>query len=304
MLLDIIGRIDLDAFIDDEHIKTRRTPSDQGSSETCYAHAIAAVAHMALLRVVDREGGCPSIQDIRDWILHDDNFPVTKEGLNVRTILEGIRTRYRPLCFQEVDEDGARQAVLHRRPVLAAFWLSSNGWDSFSRPFESKATCRSVLTPEKMSPHRRETPDNGGGHAVVLTGCAPGSLTFLNSWGRQWGDHGTFSIRSPSVLEVDGLSKAPMKFYDVYWLESDLTDSEREAYNLKVDEKLRSNSSEYPSILELDICCPLCLEVAPIREFSGNIRQAKCPRCHGSFLPEPGYLVKGLYAQARLGEGG
>lgn len=61
MLLDIIGRIDLDAFIDDEHIKTRRTPSDQGSSEMCYAHAIAAVTHMALLRVVGREGGCPSI---------------------------------------------------------------------------------------------------------------------------------------------------------------------------------------------------------------------------------------------------
>jgi hypothetical protein len=49
-LLDIVGRIRLDAYINDKHVRSRQNPSDQGQSMTCYAHAIAAVVHMALLR--------------------------------------------------------------------------------------------------------------------------------------------------------------------------------------------------------------------------------------------------------------
>ena len=64
-LLDIIGRVQLDAYIDDEHVRTRSNPSDQGQSMACYAYATAAVLHMALLRIVGREGGCPSIDEIR-----------------------------------------------------------------------------------------------------------------------------------------------------------------------------------------------------------------------------------------------
>lgn len=60
-LLDVIGRVQLDAYINDEQVRTCRNPSDQGHSMTCYAHAIAAVLHMALIRIVGREGGCPSI---------------------------------------------------------------------------------------------------------------------------------------------------------------------------------------------------------------------------------------------------
>jgi hypothetical protein len=55
VLLDIIGRVRLDVYIDDEHVRTRNNPSDQGWSMTCYAHATAAVLHMALLRIVGRE---------------------------------------------------------------------------------------------------------------------------------------------------------------------------------------------------------------------------------------------------------
>ncbi|KAM0417077.1 hypothetical protein ACHAPT_012915 [Fusarium lateritium] len=305
MLLDLVGRMDLDAYIDDEHIRTLGMPSNQGRSPTCYAHAIAAVVHMALLRIVGREGGCPSIREIREWILHEDNFPApeegTDEGWRVEDVLNAISEQYPPLRFQRVDEDGARQAVLHRRPVLATFFLSTEGWRTFSSHFENDATCTSVLTYDEMEPHRDKEPDEAG-HAVVLTGCDPVSLTFLNSWGKDWGNNGSFSIENPSVLELDGESKTQMGFYDVYWLESDLTDDEREAYKAKVDEKLRSHSSEYPSIFELDTRCPLCLEIAPIREFSGNIRQATCPRCCKSFHPEPGHLVQALYAQAGLGD--
>ncbi|RSL86415.1 hypothetical protein CEP52_015817 [Fusarium oligoseptatum] len=293
MLLDIVGRMNLDAYIDGQHAQTRRRPSNQ------------AVVHMALLRIVGREGGCPSMEEIRGWILHQDNFPDNlpgNEGWDVREILEVIPSRYRPLRFQRVDEDGARQAVLRRRPVLATFHLSKDGWVAFAKHFKNDETRTKVLTYGEMAPYRSLEPDEDG-HAVVMTGCDPFSLTFLNSWGRDWGNNGSFSIENSSVLELDGPEKLRMDFYDVYWLEGELTDNEREAYNARVDEELRSRSSNHPSIFDLDSRCPLCLAIAPIREFSGSIRRVTCPRCGKSFSPEPGHLVQALYAQAGLSDG-
>ncbi|KAH0829407.1 hypothetical protein FOPE_10342 [Fonsecaea pedrosoi] len=129
-LLDILGRVQLDSFVDDEHVRICKKPSDQGDSETCYAHAIAAVIHMALLRIVGREGGYPTIEAIRERILNA--FPSKPGGRGTVEVLDWATAEYRPLQFKEVDEDGARQAVLHRRPVLTTFQLSSKGWDTFS----------------------------------------------------------------------------------------------------------------------------------------------------------------------------
>ncbi|PNP52395.1 hypothetical protein THARTR1_06999 [Trichoderma harzianum] len=84
-LLDIIGRINQNAYINDEHVKTCRNPSNQGSSGTCYAHATAGAIHMSLLRIVGREDGYPSIEEIRKRILTD--FPAQQGGRNTRSVL-------------------------------------------------------------------------------------------------------------------------------------------------------------------------------------------------------------------------
>lgn len=294
-LLDIIGRVQVDAFIDDKFVRTCNDPSDQGNSSTCYAHATAAVLHMSLLRIVGREGGCLSIETIRKRILKE--FPAKAGGQNVKQVLTAATAWYR-LRFREVDEEGARQAVLRRRPVLTTFRLSSSGWDKFCEHFEETAATRcSTLTRDHMAPHR-SGPD-GGGHAVVLYSCDPHSLTFLNSWGLKWGKDGSFSIEDHTVLE---LNSAPVCFYDVYWLESDLTEVERQAYDTEVYESLRARSVEHPSILELEARCPLCCANAPIADFRGNIRQAVCPHCNQSFTAEPGHLVQALYTRAGLGD--
>ncbi|KAM0554019.1 hypothetical protein ACHAPJ_007094 [Fusarium lateritium] len=41
--LDILGKLDLDSYVNDRHIQTRNNPSDQGSEGVCYAHAVVAV---------------------------------------------------------------------------------------------------------------------------------------------------------------------------------------------------------------------------------------------------------------------
>lgn len=296
-LLDIIGRVQVDTFVDDKYVVTCKNPSDQGASSTCYAHATAAVIHMSLLRIVGREGGCPSIKEIRDRILLE--FPAKVGGRNVEEVLTAATAWYR-IRFRKVGEDAARQAVLRRRPVLTTFHLSNSGWKAFGQHFdENAATRNSVLTRARMAPYKSQP--SGGGHAVVLYSCDPHSLTFLNSWGSTWGKAGSFSVQDHTTLDI---SSVPARFYDVYWLESNLTALEKQAYDTKVQETLRRRSKEHPSILELEARCPRCYFNSPIADFKGNIRQAICPRpsCQQSFAPEPGHLVQALYARAGLSD--
>lgn len=296
-LLDIVGRVHLDAYVNDKHVRTCNNPSNQRKSKTCYAHAAAAVLHMALSRIVGREGGCPSIKTIRRRILK--KFPPREDGQDTEKVLRAATQWYRPLRFRKVDEEGARQAVLHRRPVLTTFHLSRPGWKKFCEHFTTKGTRSLVLERAHMEWYR--LPPSDGGHAVVMTGCKPSSLTFLNSWGREWGQKGTFSVQDRTVLELNGESGAtPVCFYDVYWLERDLKGVERQAYNARVDRTLRTRIAQYPSILEIEICCRLCRGIAPIANFSGSIRRAVCPLCGKSFVPQPGYLAQALYARAGL----
>ncbi|KKP02124.1 hypothetical protein THAR02_05755 [Trichoderma harzianum] len=292
-LLDIIGRISQDAYINDEHVKTCRKPSNQGSSGTCYAHATAGAVHMSLLRIVGREDGYPSIEEIRKRILTD--FPAQQGVRDMRSVLNRSVEWYRPLHYQEVDENGARQAVLHRRPVLATFCLSKPGWDEFSNHFHKSPTSDQdpvrTLTCAQMVPHRSGIPY--GGHAVIMTGCSPKSLTFLNSWGRKWGNNGSFSVESYTALELDNTR---MRFYDVYWLESELTSAEKQAYASKVDNDLRSFSAKYPGILELQLRCPACSSTTRLGDYEGTVRQLKCPHCNELFTPDVKSLIDTLSA--------
>ncbi|KAJ4027617.1 hypothetical protein NW753_014483 [Fusarium oxysporum] len=211
IFLDVFGKVSLDSFVNDEHVRACNNPSDQGHEGVCYAHAVATVVHMALIRIVDREGGCPRIQTIREQILK--MFPAREGGWSAVKVLQQAAVWYRPLKFKAVDENSARQAVLRRRPVLTAFRLSHSGWNTFSKYFDTKGRVLNLAT---MHLHRRGK--DGGGHAVVLTRCDPQSLTFINSWGSDWGNNGSFSVENARVLELDldnGLN-IPTRFYDIY----------------------------------------------------------------------------------------
>jgi hypothetical protein len=121
-------------------------------------------------------------------------------------VLKVATAWYCPLRFHKVDEEGARQAVLHRRPVLRS------GWKTFCKHFGTGATCRLVLMCAHMA-SRRSLPDYNG-QAVVLISFDARSLTFLNSWGHQWGNNGSFSAEDHTVLELDGAS---VSFMSTEW---------------------------------------------------------------------------------------
>jgi len=315
-LLDILGKVNTDSFVNDEHVSVCRNPSNQGDEGVCYAHAVAAAAHMALIRIVDREGGgCPSIATIRNRILQ--SFPARPGGQSTIRALAEVARWYRPLRFNEVDEGGARQAILRRRPVLTTFRLSKAGWKVFAQHFGQSShrgrDCRiETLTLAKMQQQQQQQQqqliqnrpgdgDDGGGHAVVLTGCDPQSLVFLNSWNDTWGNHGSFSVENARVLARPP-DVVAARFFDVFWFEGDLTPGERAAYDRKADAAVQGHAAEHPSLFGFESVCPLCRVASPIASFTGSIRRAVCPRCRRSFAPEPGQLVRALYIKAGLGE--
>lgn len=297
-ILDVVGRISQDLYINDKHVLTCRNPSNQRESATFYAHTTTAVVHIALLRMVGRKDETPSIEKVRKRI--EDAFPSRQGGRNTKEVLKAATSWFPPFKFCRVNEDQARQAVLRRRPVLAIFHLSKPGWDEFHKQFKERERTLTepltALSSAQMAAQHSLPSDSG--HAVMLTTCDPTSLTFLNSWGGNWGNYGSFSIENHTVLELEWVyGKYPMNFYDVYWLESDLDPIERRAYNAKVDEEVRRRTAQFPSILELQARCPHCDKDASLAKFKADIRQVQCPHCTQSFTPEPGHLMKALAAR-------
>ncbi|KAJ6440044.1 HMG box-containing protein [Purpureocillium lavendulum] len=279
VLLDIAGRVRLDRYIETEH------------------RCRSAVLHMALSRVILHRGSPPSIDEIRERILR--RFPERGKGWSSRKILKtatGEGWCYPIRHYSELhDEQSARRAILQRRPLLMTFHLSRGGWAKFCQHFREEDTKRLTLTRSKMAPYRNGW--SAGGHAVVLTGCGTGSLTFLNSWGNERGDSGKFTVEDATVLQCVGHK---VRFYDVQWTLDDLSDEDKGAFDRFAEDSVQAWAARVPSVFELEVLCPLCGASAAIASFTGSLREAVCPRCDGSFKPEPGDLAKALYARAGL----
>ena len=107
-------------------------PSRQ-RGRTCYANAIAAVYHLAMRRIVDREGGVPEFSSILKTLTE----MYVSKAADTKMVLAETCKSYR-LHFNELnrkfgvaDEIGARNALNQRRPVVATFFLDH--WFEFSK---------------------------------------------------------------------------------------------------------------------------------------------------------------------------
>jgi hypothetical protein len=314
-LVDVVGRVCLDGYVDVFHRKAKKRPSNQKGGD-CYAHATAAVIRMALGRIVGLPE-YPSIGTIRRRILK--HFPPKLQGSHPKSDSEDSNSQRRPsskrwsweemvettmswygLHYKRVDEKGARQALVNRRPVLSGFDLSKTQWKTFEDHFDSESPKRTTaLTLDDMKQGYDDEMDEEG-HAVVLTGCHPHSLTFLNSWGKEWGDGGSFKVESSEVL---GSKQRPqMEFYDVFWYEDELPEEVQEAYRAWSSSKVSKKAGLFPGVYDLEARCPRCHHSSRIGEFEGTIHKVVCPRrdCREDFHPEPGHLLQAIYMRAGL----
>ena len=275
-LFNIFGRVSLDKYINSQILGF--VPKKQKGG-TCYAHAVAAVLHLAMCRIKGREGGTPKFEVVRDQLVKEYGVA----GANTEQVLSKWAREYR-LQYKKVDEVEALQAINARRPVVATFSLYKEQWDAFSDFYEKKP--QGVLETNDLGIHSSLT--KKGGHAVVLIKCDPEGLTFLNSWSTDFADKGFFKVKNQLVLGL--------KFYDVYWTLNDLKGSEIAAYQSESREIAEQIARNLPESLQtLPYECPKCHRCSPAIEFIGHLWEATCPKCNQNFEPTPLGLILNSY---------
>ena len=115
-LSDVLSSVSLDIYIN--RANEGFLPERQ-VGETCYAVASATVMHLAMKRIVGREGGYPDFYEIRNELISKFGVHSAKVG----EVLREVCPKYRLQC-QTVDKQGALSAVAEKRPVVAIFPVS------------------------------------------------------------------------------------------------------------------------------------------------------------------------------------
>ncbi|XP_068724366.1 uncharacterized protein [Montipora capricornis] len=263
-LSEFLTSVSLDVYINQELENYEAKEKHEGS--TCYAHASATVIHLALKRIHGRpEDKYPSFTELKNKLV--SRFG--KEPTNIVKVLEENCPHYN-LHFKKVDLKSAKSAVASSRPALATFRLTEDEWKKFEGFFEANKT--GILTKKKIDITARPSTARTYGHAVVLTSFNSKYLRLLDSRGPDKKDNGFFKVQNADVLRL--------KFIDVFWEEDDLTEEEvqRDDYT---------------------VTCPECHADSPVKDFTGNLRGAKCPKCQKNFslkdAPKGNILALNMY---------
>jgi ribosomal protein L37AE/L43A len=195
-------------------------------------------------------------------------------GAVTRNVLQEICPRYR-LHSQEVCIQGAKEAIVKKRPVIASFRLTVAEWEAFSIFYHTNAT--GILTRNELDVCKRPTSPlpRTSGHAVVLTSYNSKCLTFMNSGGQKWGDNGFFRVQNAEVLQLE--------FFDVYWTSNDLTEGEKEYYHQHGSEVAAKLMNSLKGLQKAEYTCPECEKTSLVIEFAGTLSKVRCPKCLREF---------------------
>ncbi len=270
-LSDLLVSVDLDIYISQSTSEFEVTKQEGG---TCYANASAAVLHLAMQRILGREGGYPDFNMLKDKMIKPYKICGVK---GISKVLQDICPQYR-LHSQEVDIKGAMEAIVKKRPVVAIFGLTEDEWKAFKNFFKNTSPT-GILTQNELDVRKRTTspPPRTSGHAVVLTSFNSKCLTFMNSWGHDWGDKGFFRVQNAEVLQL--------KFIDVYWELDDLTEGEKEYYRKHGPEVAAKLMKSLKGLQNAEYTCPLseCEQTSLVTEFEGTLSKVRCPKCSREF---------------------
>jgi len=266
-LSDVLSSVSLDIYINKAN---EGFPPARQVGKTCYAVASATVMHLAMKRIVGREGGYPDFYQIRDELI--DKYG--EQSAVVRQVLQDVcrNPKYR-LKHQVTDEQGALNAIVEKRPVVAIFQLSDAEWKTFNKFYHRNP--RGILTKSHLDIATRQQGTSLRGHAVVLTSFDSECLRLMNSRGSDWADGGFFRVQNAAVLGL--------KFYDIFWSEEDLLPSEKEAYSRYGADISAKLMKSLTSLQTATYKCPLCGVESKVSEFRGHLLKAQCPMCGGTF---------------------
>ena len=266
-LSDVLANVSLDLYINQAN---KNFDAESQEEATCYANASATVLHLAMQRIIGREGGYPDFFELRREMIEDRGL----KGANTLNVLQEMCKRYRLHVKRVVDLHGALKAVSEKRPVVARFSLTAKEREIFNSFF--KVNPKGILTTKEIHNNRSQLLfSNFHGHAVVLTSYNSESLQLMNSRGTNWGNNGFFRVQNEKVLGL--------QFFDIYWELQDLTHSEKLAYETEGPNIAAKLVKSLKGLQRAEYECPLCSMSSLVSEFEGSLTEARCPKCKGTF---------------------
>ncbi len=132
-LSELLVSVHLDMYINGTTRGVRA--KDQGDEFTCYAFASATVLHLAMERIHGREGGYPDFETLKDEMIREHGKRRADTGKVLQKICPKYRLRCRKVCI-----NGAKKAIVNKRPVVARFRLTDDEWDAFENFYETNLT--------------------------------------------------------------------------------------------------------------------------------------------------------------------
>ena len=282
-LSDLLADVDLDVYINQSVRDYEAQEKQEG--HTCYAHASATVLHLTMKQIHGPENDVPTFVELKDEMIGKFG----KEAFSITKALDEMCKNYH-LRYKRVDVKGAMEAVASSRPVIATFKLTRKEWDRFKEFFITNG--KGIVTKKEINVARPSNP-KGFGHAVVLTSFNSEYLRLLDSRGSDWADNGFIKVQNADVLGF--------KFYDVYWEIEDLNEKEKTSFKELGSKRAKWLMETLPSLQRDDytVKCPICRVDSPVKDFTGNLLQAKCPKCKKAFelkdVPKGNILALNIY---------
>ena len=183
---------------------------------TCYANAIATAIRATESRIVGRNP--PSHSKLVTEFIEKYG----SNGANTYSVLKAECSK-RSLKCKQVGMNGAKNAILRNRVVVATFHLCDKQWTNFSKYFMENGTAIA----SKMA--IGEISGIAKGHAVCIIGfnTSDNCWKIQNSWGEEFADNGYFRVE---------LGAIQMTFYDVFYRIVDLTKQDLENFRLSQKE--------------------------------------------------------------------
>ena len=260
---------------------------------TCWANAYSTAIFLTIKRIVGRL--IESFETIREKLLkfasvsYDDGGDINNE--KVKIFFENQR-----IHFSEVNEEEARNCIMKGRFVVCNFALANQQWTNLSKFYQWNR--RGILDENTINANcQKESEPTDGGHAVLLIEVGENYLKFLNSWGSDFADGGTFKVKDINALtSINGIEP---KFYDIFFYEKDLIKEETEFYAKNIDfireylssfdnisiEQIKNHLNNLYDSLYTCKNCTIQLKLDKFKIYKKNgLYEMKCPVCNLSSI--------------------
>lgn len=240
---------------------------DQKHAGECWLYSLALNICISNARIYGRK--LENFKDIYEAIKREYSGKA-KTNDEKESIMRDILPKY-GLNFEKIEEENVLKEYLKKGiKCLASFYYNEKEWDNFSEYFnddsiEQKDKIFTLDILNKQNDNIFENPDKITGHAVILSDIDENdNYLFINSWGKDWGNNGTFKMKKECLKDGE--------IHAIYYIINLLTEEEKNAWdNLKI--KMINILKEMKSIR-----CPICNRSAPIEIFEKIERNIfRCP---------------------------